>query len=278
MTAWKLFSPNLPPFELFKILPLSLFDHLTNWPSILLYNQFLQLTNRQIVTGSGKHISFVQQSDKSDLFEGQYEPMIYLKGEVLTRADSWHDFFNMLIWLTFPKTKSVLNTLQFHALEARKETSRQRTSLENALTVFDENGIIIVSSDETLLQLIKNFKWKELFWKRRDQVTEHLRCFVFGHSLHEKFLTPYVGMTGHAILLIKSPKFFKLELGSQLNQLDLEMSKIFLSKSIDSGKDFHPFPVLGMPGWYPENQQQSFYDNANYFRKARSKGKLASVI
>jgi len=30
-----------------------------------------------------------------------------------------------------------------------------------------------------------------------------------------------------------------------------------------------PLPVLGVPGWWPENEREDFYDNERYFRRGR---------
>ena len=35
-------------------------------------------------------------------------------------------------------------------------------------------------------------------------------------------------------------------------------------------KPFTPLPVLGVPGWWPANQDPAFYDDATVFRPPRS--------
>lgn len=266
MDSWQSFPFENPAYQFFNLLPLHLFSTHKNWPTIVEYNNFLLAIGKKIISGGGQSISFVEQLHKSDLFEEQYEPRIFLKGEVLTRPNRWHDFFNMLIWLSFPRIKSSINSLQYHAMSARNNSGKQRTALENALTLFDENGIIIVSSDEQLLQLIKDFRWKDLFWIHRQKVTENLRCYIFGHSLHEKFLQPYIGMTGHAILLHEEKDFFDRDLKFQLEKLDNYLADALQNYST---KNLHPFPVLGMPNWHSDNVAENFYENKNYFREAR---------
>jgi hypothetical protein len=32
-------------------------------------------------------------------------------------------------------------------------------------------------------------------------------------------------------------------------------------------------PLLGVPGWWAGNEEESFYDNAFYFRTGRRRGK-----
>lgn len=265
---WLCPSFNRGAFELFQCLTLPFLHAFTNWPLIQDYNFFLERSERQITSKLGQTIRFVEQTHKPSSFEEQYEPRIFLKGEVLTRYASWHDFFNMLIWLTFPTTKAMLNNLQYLSIKQRIHKSPQRNALENMLTLFDENGLVIVSSDATLLSLIENFQWKELFWHRRSAIEKKLRCYVFGHSLHEKFLKPYIGMTGHAILLQENQTFFNNTLSDQIQTIDSTLAQIFAQKKINSPSMLKPFPVLGMPNWY-DNGQESFYDNKSYFRQSR---------
>jgi len=35
------------------------------------------------------------------------------------------------------------------------------------------------------------------------------------------------------------------------------------------GRELSPLPVLGVPGWWPDNERESFYDDADYFRSGR---------
>ena len=37
-----------------------------------------------------------------------------------------------------------------------------------------------------------------------------------------------------------------------------------------AAKPFSPLPVLGVPGWWPENADPAFYDDGAVFRPARS--------
>jgi hypothetical protein len=49
----------------------------------------------------GRRLSFVvPQGDGVD-----YETRIWARGEVETRPGNWHDFFNALVWLSFPLSK-----------------------------------------------------------------------------------------------------------------------------------------------------------------------------
>ena len=92
--------------------------------------------------------------------------------EMFERVMHWHDFFQYLTWFMFPKTKAVINSIHIPAAKKRiaegVELGR-RTPIENMLSLFDEGGAVVISSDASLLQLIRDFQWKELFWHRRDE-------------------------------------------------------------------------------------------------------------
>ena len=54
-----------------------------------------------------------------------YETFISETGGVPTR-DNLHDFFNALVWLTYPKIKVRLNAMQALEIERRKQTAAGR--------------------------------------------------------------------------------------------------------------------------------------------------------
>lgn len=264
---FEIFTPLLPQLQHFYDRPC--------WPTVLDYNQ-LSIA-RNIKSDSDKLISFVEQYEKSDDFENQYEPRIYLKGEVLSRPQNWHDFFNAMIWLTFPKTKAQINAQQYQALKTRLGISKTRTMLENVLTLFDENGAIVISHNEALLNLLKDFCWKDLFWRHRELVKTQMRCYVFGHSLYEKWLNPYVGLTASSLLFLVSKKFFDKDLSEQLLLLDEKLANFFKKGGIALTKEFVPLPVLGYPGWHDENNHENYYDNTAYFRSKKHDKKIYNI-
>jgi hypothetical protein len=142
-------------------------------------------------TGSGRRLRFVPPpADGLD-----YEMRIWARGEVATRPDNWHDFFNALVWCTFPLAKAALNARHAAALTAQAGI---RGSDRDALTHFDECGVVVVASDPSLLALLRGFQWRALFWTRRHDLARALRCFVFGHATYEHLLRPFRGLTAKA--------------------------------------------------------------------------------
>jgi hypothetical protein len=162
----------------------------------------------------------------------------------------------------------VINARHYQSMAAGE--GGQRPPQRDALTLFDEDGILILSSDPALLELVRDFRWKELFWNRRAQVRENMRFFLFGHALYQKAMHPFIGMTGKGILLGMPPAFFGGPLRSQVAEADRRLASYLLDGGrLAKGRDLAPLPVLGVPGWWEGNNCGDFYDNTGYFRPGR---------
>lgn len=246
-----------------------LFEKLDHWPEIESLNQLNTGQLRVIATKSGKRIRFVPQAKAKCEFLQQYEPRIYLTGEIQTRAQSWHDLFNALVWVTYPRAKAALNQLHYQVLlQEREHNQVVRSPLRDAATLIDESGVIVVSSNDYLIELLKNFAWKTLFWEQRAAVLVQMKFFLFGHGLYEKAQCPYLGMTGKGILFHVSETFFNQHLNDQIAMLDMWLDNFLACKYLTSN-DLVPVPVLGYPGWSPDNTDSSYYDNHSYFRQRK---------
>ena len=98
----------------------------------------------------------------------------------------------------------------------------------------------------------------------------NLRCFVFGHNIYEKSVTPYIGLTAKAIIIDVSDEFFDAPVQNQIGYLDITLGKnLNESGRLSNTHNLHPFPLLGMPGWYADTDDSCFYDNTDYFRPGR---------
>lgn len=231
----------------------------------------LLLTQPEIRVCSGKLLHFVEQGKGRLAFEAQYEPRCYLTGAVQTRENNLHDLFNALVWLTFPQSKAAINTRHYRALtEARVPLQTQRGKVRDMATLFDESGVIVVSADEGLSRLLCDFKWKELFWARRDVVSTAMGFYVFGHGLHEKAMRPYVGMAGQGLLLQVEGTFFSWSLSERMQHLDEKIAAYLNDPAhcLDT-HELTPVPLLGIPAWSSDNTQPGYYDNQRYFRTGR---------
>lgn len=200
-----------------------------------------------------------------------YEIRVFRSGELEFRENNWHDLFNALSWIVFPKFKAALNARHHQALAdevGRLQTSRGR--VRDALTLLDENGVIVASADQELLRMIREFRWKPLFWELRDAVVSATHFIVPGHALCEKALAPYLGMTGHGLLLEVEGGFFALNDREKVAYLDQRASDRITDPGLVLGPDvLSPIPVLGVPGWHEANDCAEFYDDRAYFRPGR---------
>ena len=242
-----------------------------DFPALQDCNALLSKHHPSISVQSGMPLRFVEHQHGKLSFEAQYEPRCYLRGEVPTRADNRHDLFNALVWLTFPKTKAVLNARHYDALIEERESGKAgRGAVRDVNTLFDESGVIVVYGDAELAALLRDHQWKALFWQRREQTSTGMRFYIFGHGLYEKALQPYVGMTGQGLLLAVEPAYFGWAMTRQLAHLDnLLADYLAAPEHCRNTRDLSPVPLLGVPGWDSNNDSAAYYDNTAYFRPGR---------
>jgi hypothetical protein len=236
-------------------------DH---FPTLAELNRLCE--ERELVSGGGEPLEFVPQEAKTG---EPYEKRVYAYGKVLTRDRNWHDLFNALVWITFPRTKAAINRHHYREMQAR-EGGEARGPVRDALTLFDESGVIVASSDAALSELLTGFQWKELFWGRREEVVRGMRFHLFGHALYEKALKPYRGVTGKSVILDISARELERPLPQQLAALDAQLSRLFADlRSLAAPEAYAPLPVLGVPGWTADNEDERYYDDTRQFRPGR---------
>jgi hypothetical protein len=81
---------------------------------------------------------------------------------------------------------------------------------------------------------------------------------------------PYLGMTGKAVFLPVNSDYFLLPFDEKIVFLDKQITAMILDPHLlSSPQDLSPFPLLGWPGWWPEAQNELFYENKKYFREKR---------
>jgi hypothetical protein len=94
-----------------------------------------------------------------------YDARITLERVVPTRARSWHDLMNALVWGTFPRAKRALHARQHRAIVERVAPGARtlppaRTRELDALALLDEGGVVLPEGDVA-------------------------RAVVFGHAIYE---------------------------------------------------------------------------------------------
>ena len=170
-----------------------------------------------------------------------------------------------MIRVLFPQTKKLLNLL--HIEEIKNQPDSMRTKARDAITHLDESGIIIVSSQTSLLEGLKQHQWLEIFYQQSDLWSKQISAYIFGHGIYEKALHPFIGFTGKMYAIQVEQAFFDLDKRQQYKQLDQLLAEdIKQSNALKNNQKLSPLPVLGIPGWYEQNKQKSFYLNEEYFR------------
>lgn len=242
-----------------------------DWPSLADLQRLVAAREAPIVTAGGAPLRLVAQGARPRRLEERYEARIYLTGELQVRPANWHDLLNALVWLTFPRAKAALNARHYQALVTGVASGAlNRGPVQDALTLFDEGGVIVAASDAELLGLIERFAWKELFCGARTRLAQSMRFILFGHALYEKALAPFSGITGRGILLHVSADFFDSPLPAQIATVDrIVAEQLADPRRMNSTRELAPVPILGVPGWCAENTDTAYYDDATYFRSGR---------
>lgn len=233
-------------------------------PSIDQLNQLAQDNYHVSHTAKTYQVYFEPQQ-----YDLPYEENVFKHRKVYTRLDSWHDFFNDITWILWPKTKwAIVNAILSQSLEQKK--TKNRTPKQSFLAQFDECGMLIVTTKSSLVYDVQQHNWTDLFFHKRAQHS-WFESIVFGHGLMEKALEPYIGMTGKAMMIVVNPQYFYLSSALRLKFLDHIVSELIsASYCPQSAKALQPFPMLGMPGWYQQNERKEFFEQKNYFRAKRS--------
>lgn len=230
-------------------------------------------SQHDLKTASGFPVVFVpQQTLPADI---AYEAHIHASGQVPTR-DNLHDFFNTLAWLRFPTIKKTLNAL--HAISqaeviAASAASRTRRSgargrARDAATLFDENAALFICSDASWAEALREHQWRRLLQQSSEEFFSKVSVVLFGHALIEKLVKPYKAITAHVWIRMVEPAWFEWDEEQRLDDIDRQLPPV-LSKGFDSGEFAH-LPVLGVPGWWPE-QSDDFYNDPSVFRSLRPK-------
>ncbi len=206
-----------------------------------------------------------------------YETRIAAAGEVSTRLggrDGWHDWFNAVVWLAWPRLKARLNRLHEQMIVAEPD---RRGRVRDALTLFDENGALVITTVPTIGPALRAHRWQTLFVDQREQWLRSVRVLLFGHGLMQRMLRPYRSLCAKAwIVEVQSDALAAIDAG-QLDSLDAAVAATMTSTSLDPC-GLAPLPVLGVPGWWPANEDPSFYDDRAVFRPARSADAARSSI
>lgn len=233
-----------------------------NWPLPSWFSPHLNAINANNLA-----ISFVDDA-KIDFAERYYEQVIFETGQVPTRTENWHDLFGGFIWCLFPKTKALIN--QRHVADIAVHGTKQRTKHRNALTLFDECGVVLATSNTQWQQWLRDHQWKTAFVEHRAQWGKTIKPFMFGHANYEMLTKPYIGLTGKALFVTVPDEIFCKDLVTQYQYLDQRLYEMIKTdQCLADNKLLSPLPLLGVPGWHEDNTDDTFYNNTDYFREKR---------
>lgn len=245
------------------------------WPGPEVLNALAAASERPPATASGRPVRFCAPPCAD---ARHYEQRIFDSGEVATRPHNLHDLFNALAWLAFPRLKAALNAR--HVARLPQDGAR-RSPLRDLLTLVDEGGVIVAGAAGTLPELadlIRGFRWQELFWDRRSQVLRDLRFVLVGHSAYEKALSPYPGITCKALFIATPPERLAGGSADLVAWLDRQAAGWIEALPGDAApRRMAPLPVFGYPGWLAGGDVPGFYTDRRWFRPGRRSASHAEL-
>ena len=218
--------------------------------------------------GAGQPLRFVPQSSLPD--GTAYEEFIGATGQVPTR-ENLHDFFNALVWQTFPLIKRALNTLQAAQI-AQAGVGKSRGPARDAATIFDENAALLVVREtpagRALVDDLRAHRWLDALYDKRAMFGRDAEVWLFGHALMEKLVTPRKAITAHTRVVFVGDDYFALTPDARRAWIDRDVATEVAAEGI-APSGFTPLQVLGVPGWWP-GQDPDFYGDTTVFRPRRT--------
>lgn len=200
---------------------------------------------------------FVMQ-DAALLADGLHYEARIAQGRIATRAENWHDLFNALVWMRHPALKRALNQQQCRHLATMG--ARERSPAQQALTQFDETGVIVQVRDPMLLEAWDRHDWRALFhanaarWRNGDIAV----VAVVGHALMEQMLVPGRLLVGKSVVVS----------GDRVDAVAHVAGSISTGAILATSSALRPLPLAGIPGWHA-GQGEAFYAQEDYFRPLR---------
>jgi hypothetical protein len=218
----------------------------------------------------GQPIRFVPQAELPP--DTAYEDFIGATGCVPTR-ENLHDFFNGLVWQTFPLIKRELNALQAAQI-ANAGIGKSRGPARDAATIFDENAALLVLRDadagRALAEGLRAHRWHDTLFVQRALFGAggSAEVWLFGHALMEKLVVPRKAITAHTRVLFAPAAWFGLPWEDRRAWIDMQVAGQLCTEGLATSA-FTPLPVLGVPGWWPA-QDEAFYRDDTVFRPKRA--------
>jgi hypothetical protein len=239
----------------------SALERRTSWPAPEQYDELA----RQVPRAEDVELPrFVTESREQTRRFGGYEQHVARLAEVPTRPQSWHDFFNMVVWAHFPKLRWALNALHVDPDAGPKDPRNGRAPAQNLAATFDESGMLVTSSSRALLEELRALRFKQAFWDRRAELLATTRFWLVGHGMFEALLQPRPGLSARCLLL-HVPAAPGADADHRLRwQLDAVAAE--RARAWRKQRDvLDPIPLLAIPG-YSDNDFAEFYEDMRNIR------------
>jgi len=199
----------------------------------------------------------------------EFERRLVDANELIVRPNDLHDTLNALVWRRFPRMKRAISEL--HVALGAAATANARPRRRDVLTLFDEAGALLLSERTDLPALHAAHAWRALFVDRRAAFARDVRVILFGHGALEQLAgNAHRGLTVKA-LWVAYPGTIGLP------ALDAALAaQITAGTLLAADEPRLPLPLLGVPGWFAENEDPRCYDDASVFRPRRTERGAAS--
>lgn len=170
---------------------------LHDWPSLQDYTRVYRACTLDQDVAALTFCENVRKQDKRAdgrvVLSALYDARITLAQLVPTRERNWHDLLNMLCFATFPHSKLALHARQYARLAERIDPGaprlpNRRTPEQDALTLFDEGGVVLALAPGAALQLRAAASADRETLSLQLQAAGQLRVVPFGHALYEHLI------------------------------------------------------------------------------------------
>lgn len=143
-----------------------------------------------------------------------YDARIDGEGVLPTRSRSYHDLFNALVWATFPRAKAAISARQ-HAIWERTlpptftRLPSARTREQDALAMLDEGGLLLATPPEAAREVAALVSAGDLLALEARAREGALVGLVFGHAVHEHFVSSDAPVRAATVVLPLQPPLWE---------------------------------------------------------------------
>jgi len=226
-------------FDGFRDLLAPFGEHLT-WPTLAdLEREWL--VRHEVTAASNVALRLIRQKEKSRRARPRnrgdlYDVSVY-NGQLPTRANNWHDFFNVLVFAAFAHSKRALHVRHCRILEERVPAQIQtlpgtRTREQDHLAMLDEGGVLLAvdSADaESLVQWLDTAQHERL---RTAVDRGKIRAWLIGHA-HLEHLAINSISTNSAPLPRAKPVVLDVGVGACRAQVDDALATRLAAPSVE---------------------------------------------